>query len=57
MVPQTEDSTIFYGIPSSLDIAPYVYVENNKVTALPDHIIEPQKGLGLMHGGVAGAGF
>ena len=47
----------FYGIPSSLDIAPYVYVENNKVTALPDHIIEPQKGLGLMHGGVAGAGF
>lgn len=47
----------FYGIPSSLDIAPYVYVENNKVTALPDHIIEPQKGLGLMHGGVAGADF
>lgn len=32
-------------------------IENNKVTALPDHIIEPQKGLGLMHGGVAGAGF
>ena len=45
----------FYGIPSSLDIAPYVYVENNKVTALPNHIIEPQKGLKLMHGGVAGA--
>ena len=37
----------FYGIPSSLDIAPYVYVENNKVTALPNHIIEPQKGLKL----------
>ena len=47
----------FYGIPSSLDIAPYVYVENNKVTALPNHIIEPQKGLKLMHGGVAGADF
>lgn len=47
----------FYGIPSSLDIAPYVYVENDKVTALPNHTIEPQKGLRLMHGGVAGADF
>ena len=47
----------FYGIPSSLDIAPYVYVENDRVTALPDHTIEKQKGLKLMHGGVAGADF
>ena len=30
MVPQTEDSTIFYGIPSSLDIAPYACVETIK---------------------------
>lgn len=47
----------FYGIPSSLDIAPYVYIENNKATTIPDHIIEPQKGLLLMHGGIAGADF
>ena len=47
----------FYGIPSSLDIAPYVYVENNKATTIPNHTIEPQKGLSLMHGGIAGADF
>lgn len=47
----------FFGIPSSLDMAPYVYVENNKVVTMPDHIMPPQKGLKLMHGGVAGAGF
>ena len=47
----------FFGIPASLDMAPYVYVENDRVTALPDHNIEPQKGLLLMHGGIAGADF
>lgn len=46
-----------FGIPASLDIAPYVYVENNRVTAVPDHVIAPDKGLNLMHGGVAGADF
>lgn len=47
----------FFGIPSSLDIAPYVYMENDRITAIPNHEIQPQKGLGLMHGGVAGADF
>lgn len=47
----------FYGIPASLDIAPYVYVENNKATTLPTRVIESQKGLKLMHGGVAGTDF
>lgn len=47
----------FFGIPSSLDMAPYVYVENDRVTAVPDHVIEKQKGLLLMHGGEAGADF
>lgn len=47
----------FYGIPASLDIAPYVYVENNKATTLPTRTIEPQKGMELMHGGVAGTDF
>jgi hypothetical protein len=42
-----------------LDISPYVYVENNKATSIPDHVIEPQKkNLALlMHGGMAGADF
>lgn len=47
----------FYGIPASLDISPYVYVENNMPTAKPDRILKPQKGMLLMHGGVAGADF
>lgn len=33
----------YFGIPASLDISPYVYVENNKATSIPDHVIEPQK--------------
>lgn len=47
----------FWGIPASLDMSPYVYVENNNVITLPDHIIEKGKGLLLMHGGDAGKGF
>ncbi|MDR1098419.1 MAG: arylsulfatase [Tannerella sp.] len=30
----------FYGIPASLDMPPYVYVENNMPTAIPDRITE-----------------
>lgn len=30
----------FYGISGSLDMAPYVYVENDRPTALPDRITE-----------------
>ena len=47
----------FWGIPASLDMSPYVYVENNRVITIPDHIIEKGKGLLLMHGGDAGKGF
>lgn len=49
----------YFGIPASLDISPYVYVENDEVTSIPDHVIEPQKkNLALlMHGGLAGADF
>lgn len=47
----------FYGLPASLDIAPYVYVENNRATSLPNRIIPADKGLKLMHGGPAGADF
>lgn len=34
--PTTRGFDYFYGIAASLDMAPYVYVENDKVTALPD---------------------
>ena len=38
----------FYGIPASLGTAPHVYVENDKVTALPNRTIGPQKGIKLI---------
>lgn len=47
----------FWGIPASLDMSPYVYVENDRVVTIPDHIIGKGKGLLLMHGGDAGKGF
>ena len=34
--PTTRGFDYFYGIAGSLDMAPYVYVENDRVTALPD---------------------
>lgn len=30
----------FYGISASLDMAPYVYIENDKATQIPDHVTE-----------------
>lgn len=48
---------LFYGIPASLGTAPHVYVENDKVTALPNRTIGPQKGIKLIRNGVAGADF
>ena len=47
----------FYGIPASLGTAPHVYVENDKVTALPNRTIGSQKGIKLIRNGVAGADF
>ncbi len=47
----------FYGLPASLDMAPYLYVENDRVTAPVTRYIDPQKGLLLMHGGVAAEDF
>ncbi len=44
-------------IPASLDIPPYVYVENDKVTALPDRTVEGKEGKLLMREGLTGADF
>ena len=46
--PTTHGFDYFYGIVASLDIPPYVYVENDRPTAVPDHVCEdigPGKGL------------
>ena len=32
----------FFGIPASLDMAPYVYIENDRVTSLPDRETESE---------------
>lgn len=38
--PVTLGFDYFYGISASLDMAPYVYVENDRPTAVPDHVTE-----------------
>ncbi|MEM7539453.1 MAG: arylsulfatase, partial [Chloroflexota bacterium] len=37
--PTTSGFDYYFGIPASLDMQPYVYVENDRVTAIPDRII------------------
>lgn len=34
----------FFGIPASLDMPPYAYIENDRVTAIPDQIVPAAKG-------------
>ena len=47
----------FFGIPASLDMAPYVYVENDRVTAAPDRIVDAQEGKQFYRQGQTGADF
>ena len=47
----------FFGIPASLDMAPYVYLENDQVMAPPTGIIEGRGGLAYYRGGPAAPGF
>ena len=42
----------FYGISASLDMPPYVYVENNTATAVPDRVIPENKNKGQAREGV-----
>jgi arylsulfatase A-like enzyme len=44
-------------IPASLDMPPYVYVENDRVTAAPNRTIEGQDGKRLFRTGVIGEDF
>lgn len=54
--PTTLGFDYFYGISGSLDMAPYVYVENDKPTALPDRLTE-DKGMRFWRKGPTGADF
>jgi arylsulfatase A len=47
----------FYGITASLDIPPYVWIENNKVTATSIDTIEERKGKGFWRKGPIGNDF
>lgn len=47
----------FFGILASLDIPPYVYVENDRVTALPDRRTENTDPQGFWRSGLTGADF
>lgn len=47
----------FYGIPASLDIPPYVYVENDKITAQPDRETENASDYGWWRKGPTGSDF
>jgi arylsulfatase A-like enzyme len=46
----------FYGISASLDMPPYVYVENDRAVSLPDRITSG-KGMQMWREGPTGAGF
>jgi len=55
--PTTNGFDYSFCIPASLDMPPYVYVENDTVTAVPNQIVEEKKGKVLMREGPAGADF
>ncbi len=47
----------FYGLSASLDVEPYVYVENDRVTALPNRTIPARAGKEQVRTGVIAPGF
>ncbi|MGB5818454.1 MAG: arylsulfatase [Saonia sp.] len=52
----------FFGIPASLDMRPYCYIENNTILGLPmksvqKEILEERDSLTQWHAGLAGTGF
>jgi len=55
--PITRGFDYFFGITASLDIPPYVYIENDHVTALPDRETENKDYQGFWRKGATGADF
>ena len=47
----------FFGISASLDMPPYVYVENAQPTAVPDHIVADRTGKELLRAGPTAPDF
>lgn len=47
----------YYGISASLDMPPYVYIENDRFTATPDHKCETAPGKGWYRPGPTAPGF
>ena len=47
----------FFGISASLDMPPYVYVENDQPTAVPDHIVADRGGKELLRAGPTAPDF
>jgi arylsulfatase A-like enzyme len=47
----------FFGIPASLDMLPYVYVENNRVLEAPTDTVEGTTGYEFYRGGPTAPGF
>jgi arylsulfatase A-like enzyme len=55
--PLTHGFDYFYGIPASLDMVPYVFIENDRVEAPPAEQIEGRGGLAFYRAGPAAPGF
>lgn len=55
--PNTNGFDYSFCIPASLDIPPYVYVENDRVTAVPNRTVDEKEGKLLMRTGPTGADF
>ena len=55
--PTTNGFDYFFGFNGSLDMAPYVYVENDKVTALPNRITQNDDYQGFWREGPTGSDF
>ena len=55
--PTTLGFDYFYGIPASLDMVPYVYIENDRVVAPPTQTVPGREGLAFYRGGPAAPSF
>lgn len=47
----------YFGISASLDMPPYVYVENDRPTAVPDHVVPERDGKELLRAGPTAPDF
>ncbi len=55
--PTSNGFDTFYGISASLDMSPYVYIKDDRFTAIPDHTIEKSTGKEFWRSGPTAPGF